>query len=64
MSEHRDMPLMRRLIERVRRCAAPRPLLVCTDGFCSSIRAMRETCRDPVPPGKGGDLGCVRGVMS
>ena len=48
------MPLMRRLIERVRRCAAPRPLLVCTDGFCSSIRAMRETCRDPVPTGQGG----------
>jgi len=54
VSEHRDMPLMRRLLERVRRCAAPRPLLVCTDGFCSSIRAMRETCRDPVPTGKGG----------
>jgi len=34
VSEHRDMPLIRRLIERVRRCAAPRPLLVCTDGLC------------------------------
>ena len=54
VSEHRDMPLMRRLIERVRRGAAPRPLLVCPDGFCSSIRAMRETFRDPVPTGKGG----------
>jgi transposase-like protein len=54
VSEHRDMPLIRRLIERVRRCAAPRPLLVCTDGLCSYIRAIRETFRDPVPPGKGG----------
>ena len=58
------MPLMRRLIERVRRCAAPRPLLVCPEGLCSYIRAMRETFRDPVPPGKGGDLGGARGVTS
>src|SRR2546425_3128323 len=54
VSEHRDMPLIRRLIERVRRCAAPRPLLVWTAGLCSYIRAIRETFRDPVPTGKGG----------
>src|SRR6266478_1422847 len=54
VSEHRDMPLIRRLIERVRRYAAPRPLLVCTDGLCSYIRAIRETFRDPVHTGKGG----------
>ena len=54
VSEQRDLPLIRRLIERVRRCAAPRPLLVCTDGLCSYIRAIRETFRDPVRPGKGG----------
>src|SRR6266571_2513350 len=30
VSEQRDMPLIRRLIERVKRCAARRPLLVCT----------------------------------
>src|SRR6266581_5313361 len=53
-SEHRDMTLLRRLIARVRRCAAPRPLLVCTDGLCSYIRAIRETFRDPVHTGKGG----------
>ena len=35
VSEQRDMPLIRRLIERVRRCALPRPLLFCTDGLCS-----------------------------
>jgi transposase-like protein len=54
VSEQRDMPLIRRLIERVRRCAARRPLLVCTDGLVSYIRAIRETFRDPVQTGKGG----------
>jgi transposase-like protein/IS1 family transposase len=54
VSEQRDMTLIRRLIERVRRCALPRPLLVCTDGVCTYIRAIRETCRDPVHTGKGG----------
>ena len=54
VSEQRDMPLIRRLIERVRRCAARRPLLVCTDGLVSYIRAIRETCRDPVRPGTHG----------
>src|SRR5215475_6602292 len=48
VSEQRDLPLIRQLIERVRRCAARRPLLRCTDGLVSYIRAMRETFRDPV----------------
>jgi transposase-like protein/IS1 family transposase len=50
----RDLPLIRRLLERVRRCAARRPLLICTDGLCSYIRAIRETFRDPVHTGTGG----------
>src|SRR3989441_1146416 len=54
VSEQRDMTLIRRLIERVRRCAAPRPLLFCTDGLCAYIRAIRETFRDPTRTGKGG----------
>ena len=54
VSEQRDLPLIRRLLERVRRCAAHRPLLVCTDGLVSYIRAVRETFRDPVPTGTGG----------
>src|SRR3954469_14314643 len=54
VSEERDMPLTRRLIERVKRCAAPRPLLVCTDGLVSYIRAIRETFREPVHTGQGG----------
>src|SRR5919202_6811183 len=54
VSEQRDMALIRRLIERVRRCAAQRPLLFCTDGLCAYIRAIRETFRDPARTGKGG----------
>src|SRR5438270_11700331 len=54
VSEQRDMPLIRRLIERVKRCAAHRPLLVCTDGLVSYIRAIRETFREPVHTGEGG----------
>ena len=54
VSEQRDLPLIRRLIERVRRCAARHPLLICTDGLVSYIRAIRETFRDPVHTGKGG----------
>ena len=54
VSEQRDVPLIRRLTARVRRCAARRALLGCPDGVVSSIRAMRETCRDPVHTGTGG----------
>jgi IS1 family transposase len=54
VSEQRDMALIRRLVERVKRWAARRPLLVCTDGLVSSIRAIRETFRDPIHTGKGG----------
>ena len=54
VSAQRDMPLIRRLIARVRRCAAHHPLLFCTDGLCSYIRAIRETFRDPVYTGVQG----------
>jgi len=50
----RDLALIRRLMVRVRRCAAPSPLLVCTDGWCSDRRAIRETCGDPVQTGGPG----------
>ena len=52
--EQRDMILIRRLLERVRACALHRPILLCTDGLCSYIRAMRETFRDPVHTGAQG----------
>jgi hypothetical protein len=54
VSPPRALPLIRRLSARVQRGAAQRPLLVCTDGLVSSIRAMRETFRDPVRTGPGG----------
>src|ERR687884_771394 len=54
VSAQRDLPLIRRLIERVKRWAARRPLLVCTDGLVSYIRAIRETLREPVHTGTGG----------
>lgn len=54
VSAQRDMPLICRLIERVRRCAVHRPLLFCTDGLCSDIRAIRETFRDPERTGAHG----------
>ena len=50
----RQLDLIRRLMARVRRCAARRPLLICTDGLVSYIRAIRETFRDPIHTGKGG----------
>ena len=40
-----DLALIRRRMGRVRRGAAPSPRLVCTDGWCSDRRAMRETVR-------------------
>src|SRR5215475_12790118 len=54
VSAQRNMPLIRRLMERVRRCAAHGPLWFCPDGLCASIRAMRETFREPVPTGRQG----------
>jgi transposase-like protein len=65
VSERRDLPLIRRLIERVRRCAACRPLLGCTDGLVSYIRAIRETFREtPYTRGRADGPGCVPGAMS
>jgi transposase-like protein len=54
VSERRDMALIRGLIERVHRCALPRPLLVCTDGLSAYVRAVRETFRDPMHAGAQG----------
>ena len=54
VSAPRDRPLIRRLLERVRRGAAPAPLWRCTDGLSAYVRARRETCRDPVRTGAPG----------
>lgn len=54
VSPSRDMTLIRQLIMRVRRCAARRPLLVCTDGFAAYIRSIRDRFRYPVRMGRRG----------
>ena len=54
VSACRDMTLIRQLMKRVRRCAAHRPLLVCTDGLSAYVRAVRETFRDSVRMGAHG----------
>jgi transposase-like protein len=54
VSEQRDLGLVRRLLARVRRCAARAPVLFCTDGFRAYPRAIREAFRDPRPTGKPG----------
>jgi transposase-like protein len=58
VSEHRDLPLIRRLIARVRACALNRPLLFCTDGLSAYIRAIGATFRDVVRTGKRGRPRC------
>jgi hypothetical protein len=57
VSAPRDLTRMRRRIERGRRGAAPRPLLVWIDGLHADGRAIRATCRDPV---RTGAHGCPR----
>lgn len=54
VSLHRDLPLIRRLMLRVRRWALAGRLLVCTDGLVSYVRARKEAFRDPAPTGAPG----------
>ena len=54
VSAQRERPRSRRLSERGRRWAAHRPRLLWTAGVGSSLRAMRETLREPVHTGRGG----------
>jgi transposase-like protein len=54
VSEHRDLPLIQRLIKRVRTCAMRRTVLFCTDGLCAYVRAICEIVRDVVRTGTCG----------
>jgi hypothetical protein len=54
VSAHRDLPLSRRLLKRVHAGALKRPLLFCTDGLCSDVRAVRESFREALYSGKRG----------
>ena len=64
VSEQRDMPLIRRLIERVRRCATHRPLLFCTDGLCSYIGQFARPFASLYTRAWAEGPGFVRGAMS
>jgi transposase-like protein/IS1 family transposase len=55
VSPSRDLPLIRRLMARVRRSALSGRILVCTDGLCSYVRATREAFRDKVETGTRGN---------
>ena len=54
VSVQRHLPLIRRLMARVRRGAAHGPLVCCTDSVRADVRAMSETCCDPVQTGRQG----------
>lgn len=54
ISQHRDMALIISLVQKIRACALPRPLLVCIDGLAAYVRAIRTVFRDPVATGRRG----------
>jgi hypothetical protein len=54
VSSPRDMPRLRRRLERVRAWALQRPLWCCTEGLCADVRALRAPGRAPGPPGVPG----------
>ncbi|MCC7360546.1 MAG: IS1/IS6 family transposase [Anaerolineales bacterium] len=49
ISAQRDRALISALIQKVRACALPRPLLICVDGLATYVNAIRQVFRDPVP---------------
>ena len=49
ISLQRDRALIGALIQKVRACALPRPLLVCVDGLATYVNAVRQAFRDPLP---------------
>lgn len=54
VSQQRDRRLITRLVEQVRRCAVPWPLLLVTDGLAAYGTALTRVCREPVArPGRG-----------
>ncbi len=54
ISQHRDMALIVSLVQKIRACALPRPLLVCIDGLAAYVRAIRTVFRDSVATGRRG----------
>jgi len=54
ISQRRDMALIVALVQKIRACALPRPLLMCIDGLAAYVRAIRTVFRDPVSTGRRG----------
>ena len=54
ISRHRDLPLITRLVRRVRACAATPAILVCVDGLASYVTAFLKVFRQPIRTGRRG----------
>ncbi len=54
ISHQRDLPLITRLVQRVRACAVTPALLVCVDGLASYVTAFLKVFRQPVYTGRRG----------
>jgi len=51
LSRQRDLPLITRLVQRVRACAVTPAILVCVDGLASYVTAFLKVFRQPVRTG-------------
>jgi transposase-like protein len=49
ISPQRDRRLIGSLMGHLRSCALPRPLLICTDGLATYVKAIRRAFRQPLP---------------
>jgi transposase-like protein len=54
ISRRRDLPLITRLVRRVRACAATPAILVCVDGLASYATAFPRVFRQPIHTGRRG----------
>ena len=54
ISRHRDLPLITRLVQRVRACAVTPAILVCVDGLASYVTAFPKVFRQPIRTGRRG----------
>ncbi|HET7038737.1 MAG TPA: hypothetical protein VFH97_02555 [Gemmatimonadales bacterium] len=54
ISRSRDLPLITRLVQRVRACAATPAILVCVDGLASYVTAFVKAFRQPIRTGRRG----------
>jgi transposase-like protein len=54
ISHQRDLPLITRLVQRVRACAVTPSILVCVDGLVSYVTAFWKVFRQPIRTGRRG----------